>query len=105
MAISKVEHAYKSEKRTKEAIERQIHSSLFQDLQDITDASDGGSDENRLLPMMNKIWPYLVLCMKNRTSVVRFLVFLESFVALISYSYLYLNGNLFIYSLHLTFKI
>ncbi|CAA7394168.1 unnamed protein product [Spirodela intermedia] len=70
VAISKVEDAYKSEERTKEAIERQIQSSLFQDLQDITDASDGGgTDENRLLPMMNKIWPYLVLCMKNRTSV------------------------------------
>ncbi|CAA6658030.1 unnamed protein product [Spirodela intermedia] len=48
VAISKVEDAYKSEERTKQAIERQIQSSLFQDLQDITDASDGGgTDENR----------------------------------------------------------
>uniref|UniRef100_A0A1D1ZHU6 TELO2-interacting protein 1 n=1 Tax=Anthurium amnicola TaxID=1678845 RepID=A0A1D1ZHU6_9ARAE len=68
VALAKVEDAYKHEKETKEAIEREIQLCSSQDLEDFADTSDEGVDENRLLPAMNKIWPYLVLCIKNRTS-------------------------------------
>ncbi|XP_078436931.1 ARM repeat superfamily protein [Wolffia australiana] len=67
-AVSKVEEAYKREKEAKETIEKLILSSSNPDLQDLINTSEDGPDENRLLPMMNKIWPFLVLCMKNNRS-------------------------------------
>ena len=78
VAISMVEEGYRKEKQAKEAIEKEIKSSFLPELEDVDDALDGGADENRLLPMMNKIWPFLVLCMKNNTSVVSHLFCLHS---------------------------
>jgi hypothetical protein len=40
-------------------------------IQDTLDAADEGTDENRLLPAMNKMWPFLVVCIRNRNPVVR----------------------------------
>ncbi|CAL9207609.1 unnamed protein product [Musa hybrid cultivar] len=34
------------------------------------EAADDEADENRVLPAMNIIWPYLILCLKNKVSVV-----------------------------------
>jgi len=34
------------------------------------ESAEDETDENRLLPAMNKIWPYLILCMKNKVSLV-----------------------------------
>ncbi|XP_019055258.1 PREDICTED: uncharacterized protein LOC104608996 isoform X2 [Nelumbo nucifera] len=65
VTLSKVEEAYKHERETKVAIERAIELCSFHDFQDTLDASNEGTDENRLLPAMNRIWPYLVACIKN----------------------------------------
>ncbi|XP_042499486.1 uncharacterized protein LOC122077580 [Macadamia integrifolia] len=67
--LAKVEEAYKHEKEAKVAIEKAIKIISFYDLQDMLDAADDGTDENRLLPAMNKIWPYLVVCVKNKKAV------------------------------------
>ncbi|MCL7038490.1 hypothetical protein MKW94_001613 [Papaver nudicaule] len=69
-ALAKVEEAYKHEIETKESIEQAIQFLCFYDLQDNMDASvDEGNDENRLLPAVNKIWPNLVICVKNKNIV------------------------------------
>lgn len=70
-ALAKVEEAYKHEKETKEAVEEVIRWCSFYQIQDKLDAADEGTDENRLLPAMNKIWPFLVVCIRNRNPVVR----------------------------------
>ncbi|KAG0462233.1 hypothetical protein HPP92_020709 [Vanilla planifolia] len=67
--FAKVEEAFKLEKDTKAEIERAIHMCSFNDLEDMMDAQEEEVDENRLLPAMNNIWPYLVLCLKNKVSV------------------------------------
>ncbi|KAJ4963121.1 hypothetical protein NE237_023060 [Protea cynaroides] len=67
--LAKVEEAYKHEREAKAAIEKAIRILSFHDLQDMLDASDEGNHENRLLPAMNKIWPYLVVCVKNKKAV------------------------------------
>ncbi|XP_020093536.1 uncharacterized protein LOC109713762 isoform X2 [Ananas comosus] len=69
ISIAKVEEAYKHEKQTKAAIEKAIHLLSFNDLEDAMDAADEDVDENRLLPAMNKIWPYFIICLKNKISV------------------------------------
>ncbi|KAG7955252.1 hypothetical protein I3843_11G060800 [Carya illinoinensis] len=69
MTLEKVEAAYKHEKATKEAIEEVIQCCSFYHIQDTLDAADDGADENRLLPAMNKLWPFLVSCIRNRHSV------------------------------------
>lgn len=73
LSIAKVEEAYKQEKQTKAAIEKAIHLLSFNDLEDAMDAADEDVDENRLLPAMNKIWPYFIICLKNKISVVLYL--------------------------------
>jgi hypothetical protein len=70
-ALAKVEEAYKHEKETKEAVEEVIQRCSLYRIQDTLDAADEGTDENRLLPAMNKIWPFLVVCIRNRNPVVR----------------------------------
>ncbi|KAF6164751.1 hypothetical protein GIB67_041003 [Kingdonia uniflora] len=65
-ALAKVEEAYAHESKTKGAILRAIQMGSFHDLQDALEATDEGTDENRLLPAVNKIWPYLVVCIKNK---------------------------------------
>lgn len=72
MALAKVEEAYKHESDTKEAIEETLRSHSFYRLLDTLDVSDEGSDENRLLPAMNKIWPFLVACIQNKNPVVSY---------------------------------
>ncbi|XP_022952363.1 uncharacterized protein LOC111455069 isoform X1 [Cucurbita moschata] len=69
VALAKVEEAYKHEKDTKETIEETLRSKSFYRLLDTLDVSDEGSDENRLLPAMNKIWPFLVACIQNKNPV------------------------------------
>ena len=69
-ALAKVEEAYKHERHTKEEIEEAIQSRSLYQLQDTLDAADDGTDENRLLPAMNKIWPFLVVCVQNKNPVV-----------------------------------
>ncbi|KNA08663.1 hypothetical protein SOVF_160610 isoform A [Spinacia oleracea] len=67
--LEKVEEAFRLEKETKEGIEEVASLCSFYNLKDILDAADDGTDENRLLPAMNKIWPYLVVCVRNRIPV------------------------------------
>ncbi|PQM38627.1 uncharacterized protein Pyn_06456 [Prunus yedoensis var. nudiflora] len=69
MSLAKVEEAYRHERAAKEAIEEVIESYSLYYLQDMLDAADEGADENRLLPAMNKIWPFLVICIRNKNPV------------------------------------
>ncbi|KAG7590687.1 Armadillo-type fold [Arabidopsis suecica] len=69
VALAKVEEAYRAETETKETIEEVIeYASLYQ-LKDYMNASDDVADENRLLPAINKIWPFCVACIRNRNPV------------------------------------
>ena len=70
ISIAKVEEAYKCENRSKGVIEEAIQFLSFDEL-DGTDATED-VDENRLLPAMNKLWPYLIICLRNKVSVVCF---------------------------------
>nr|GLL38243.1 uncharacterized protein LOC109178092 isoform X2 [Ipomoea trifida] len=62
--IAKVEEAYKHEKESKEAIEHAFSLCSFHNLGDTLD--DDETVENRLLPAANKIWPFLVSCVRNK---------------------------------------
>lgn len=75
-ALAKVEEAYRHERCTKEAIEEVIRSRSLYHLLDTLEAAEDGSDENRLLPAMNKIWPFLVACVQHKNPVVRGYIFL-----------------------------
>jgi len=70
ISIAEVEEAYKCENRSKGVIEEAIQFLSFDEL-DGTDATED-VDENRLLPAMNKLWPYLIICLRNKVSVVCF---------------------------------
>ncbi|XP_073158890.1 uncharacterized protein [Henckelia pumila] len=65
-ALAKVEEAYKHEKKIKEVIEQFIQSHSLHGLQDNLGAAEDEAGENRLLPAMNKIWPFLVSCFRNK---------------------------------------
>ncbi|XP_073313836.1 uncharacterized protein [Primulina huaijiensis] len=65
-ALTKMEEAYKHEKEIKEVIEQFIQSHSFHGLQDNLDAAKDETGENRLLPAMNKIWPFFVSCFQNK---------------------------------------
>lgn len=69
--LAKVEEAYRHEREAKEAIECVIKICSFYHLKDTLDTAEEGTDENRLLPAMNKIWPFLVVCIRNKNPVVR----------------------------------
>ncbi|CAM8934498.1 unnamed protein product [Rhodiola kirilowii] len=69
-ALAEIEAAYRIENETKEAIEEEIQTHSSYDLQDTLDAASEGTDENRLLPAMNKIWPLMVVCVESRNPVV-----------------------------------
>ncbi|WCJ23816.1 ARM repeat superfamily protein [Euphorbia peplus] len=68
-ALDKVEEAYRHEKETREKIEEMTHSLSLYQLQDMLGVAEDGADENRLLPAMNKIWPFLVICVRNKNPV------------------------------------
>lgn len=65
-----MEEAYRHEKETKETLEEVFQSCSMYPLKDNLDASEDGNTENRLLPAMNKIWPFLVACVRNRNTIV-----------------------------------
>lgn len=65
-----MEEAYKHEKEIKEVIEQFIQSHSFHGLQDNLDAAKDETGENRLLPAMNKIWPFFVSCFQNKNLLV-----------------------------------
>ncbi|KAK7310173.1 hypothetical protein RJT34_07504 [Clitoria ternatea] len=69
LALAKVEAAYKRERETREAVEDALQSLSLYQLQDTLDVTEEGADENRLLPTMNKIWPFLVTCIQSRNTV------------------------------------
>ncbi|CAI8605258.1 unnamed protein product [Vicia faba] len=69
LALAKVEAAYKVERNIKEAMEEALESLSLCYLKDTLEATEDGADENRLLPAVNKIWPFLVTCIQNRNPV------------------------------------
>ncbi|OIV95355.1 hypothetical protein TanjilG_07511 [Lupinus angustifolius] len=69
LALAEVEAAYKHEREIKETIEEALQSRSMYQLKDTLETTEEGADENRLLPAMNKIWPFLVTCIKNRNPV------------------------------------
>ncbi|CAN8233709.1 unnamed protein product [Cochlearia groenlandica] len=69
VALARVEEAYRAETETKETMEEVIEFASFYQLKAYMNATDDGADENRLLPAINKIWPFLVACIRNRNPV------------------------------------
>ncbi|KAJ0241840.1 hypothetical protein HA466_0211990 [Hirschfeldia incana] len=69
VALAKVEEAYRAETETKETMEEVIEFASLYELKDYMNATDDGADENRLLPAINKIWPFFVACIRNRNPV------------------------------------
>lgn len=68
LALAKIEEAYKLEKETKDSLDQAFDRFMLHNLQDTLDASQDEATENRVLPAMNKIWPFLVACVRNRNS-------------------------------------
>lgn len=68
--LAKVEEAYKYEKATKETMEEVFLSNSSYHLKDTLDAAQDDTDENRLLPAMNKLWPFLVICVRSKDPIV-----------------------------------
>ncbi|WMV59494.1 hypothetical protein MTR67_052879 [Solanum verrucosum] len=67
LTVAKVEDAYKHEKEIKEAIEHVAHVCSFNSLKDALDVDADETTENRLLPAANKVWPFLVSCLRNKS--------------------------------------
>ncbi|KAH9302064.1 hypothetical protein KI387_013647, partial [Taxus chinensis] len=63
--LSIIEEALNNEKKSREAIEWVADQFSFFTLQDILNRIDSGKDGIKLLPAMNKVWPYLVVCLKH----------------------------------------
>lgn len=68
VSIAKVEEAYKCEIESKAVINEVVQLLSLDELLDDMDVAED-VDENRLLPAMNKLWPYFVVCLKNKISV------------------------------------
>lgn len=68
--LAKVEEAYQYEKEVKEAIEEELESCSLYQLKDTMGTADDSTSENRLLPAVNKVWPFLVFCVQQRNTVV-----------------------------------
>ena len=83
-----MEEAYRRERETREGIEEVASLCSFHRLKDILDAADESADENRLLPAMNKIWPFLVTCVRNRVPVVSTRFFWSSILGSLSVVFL-----------------
>ncbi|KAG8365251.1 hypothetical protein BUALT_Bualt18G0084800 [Buddleja alternifolia] len=69
IVLAKVEEAYKHESQTKELLEEAVRSFSLHNLLDTLEATEDETVENRLLPAMNKIWPFLVACFRNKNLV------------------------------------
>ncbi|KAL3503745.1 hypothetical protein ACH5RR_038194 [Cinchona calisaya] len=69
VTLAKVEDAYKHEKKTKEALYQIFDLYSLHNLRDTLDAAEDEASENRLLPAMNKIWPFLIACVRNKNPV------------------------------------
>ncbi|XP_057818002.1 uncharacterized protein LOC131031017 isoform X1 [Cryptomeria japonica] len=63
--LSIIEEALVKEKESREAIEWVANEYSFLTLQDTLNRVDAGKDGNMLLPAMNKVWPFLVVCLKH----------------------------------------
>ncbi|GJZ12800.1 TELO2-interacting protein 1 [Tanacetum coccineum] len=70
VALAEVEESYKQESRTREVLIEALQSHPLHDLADTLDAENDGTDENGLLPAMNKIWLFLIACIRNRIPLV-----------------------------------
>uniref|UniRef100_A0ACD5TMG3 Uncharacterized protein n=1 Tax=Avena sativa TaxID=4498 RepID=A0ACD5TMG3_AVESA len=68
VSIANVEEAYKCEIESKAVINEAVQLLSLDELLDDMDATED-VDENRLPPAMNKLWPYFVICLKNKISV------------------------------------
>ncbi|KAL8264207.1 hypothetical protein R6Q59_022337 [Mikania micrantha] len=66
IALAEVEASYRHETKTREILTQALQSYSYLDLADTLDAESDGTEENRLLPAMNKIWPFLIACIRNR---------------------------------------
>lgn len=86
-----MEEAYKHEKEIKEAIEHVAEMCSFYSLKDALDADADESTENRLLPAANKVWPFLVACIRNKSPLVS--GFLTFFWKLANHFCIFLNLN------------
>nr|XP_043628048.1 TELO2-interacting protein 1 homolog [Erigeron canadensis] len=65
IALSGIEESYKQETKTREVLIQALQLYSLHDLADTLESENDGTDENRLLPAMNKIWPFLVACIRN----------------------------------------
>lgn len=93
-----MEDAYKHEKEIKEAIEHVAHMCSFNSLKDALDVDADETTENRLLPAANKVWPFLVSCLRNKSPLVSdFNIFIlwkpTNLYCLITFSFFYLTIN------------
>ncbi|KAJ3681678.1 hypothetical protein LUZ60_014251 [Juncus effusus] len=67
-SIGNVESAHKTERKSKAGIMKAIDLLAFNEMNEDAREEDE-SDENRLLPAMNRLWPFLIICLKNKISV------------------------------------
>ncbi|KAL7592269.1 hypothetical protein Lser_V15G33916 [Lactuca serriola] len=66
IALAGVEESYRHEMKTRELLTEALQSNSLHDLADTLEAeNDDVTQENRLLPAMNKIWPFLIACIRN----------------------------------------
>lgn len=66
--LAMIEEALRNEAESREGIEWVAKQFSFYTLQDSINSVDAVNDGNRLLPAMNKIWPYLLVCLKHKKS-------------------------------------
>lgn len=59
VALAGVEESYRHEMKTREVLVQSFS------LADTLEAESDVTEENRLLPAMNKIWPFLIACIRN----------------------------------------
>ncbi|KAI3496636.1 hypothetical protein L1887_39007 [Cichorium endivia] len=65
VALAGVEESYRHEMKTREVLTHALQSNSLHDLADTLEVENDGNEENRLLPAMNKIWPFLIACIRN----------------------------------------
>ncbi|XP_071736555.1 uncharacterized protein [Rutidosis leptorrhynchoides] len=65
IALAHVEESYRHEMKTREVLIQALQSYSLHDIADTLESENDTSDENRLLPAMNKIWPFFIACIRN----------------------------------------